>query len=149
MALYLSIVLLAAMVALPADFGQNSYYGPNVFAIIWGTTLGLALAHWFSFELVAVGFAGGRLLRDDIRIGSVQVVTALGLASATTLVVILAEDSAQIQAAAFVPAAVLGLAGYGAARSGGRTRFRALVWGLAALAVGFSVATAKALLAGH
>jgi hypothetical protein len=47
MGLYVSITLLAAL-AVTGD-GDGS---EDVLAIVWGTTIGLALAHWFAFDLV-------------------------------------------------------------------------------------------------
>ena len=55
MTLYVSIVLLAELAALPAgDEAGGTVHGPvgwELIAIIWGTTVGLALAHWFAFPL--------------------------------------------------------------------------------------------------
>jgi hypothetical protein len=52
MALYVSICLLAALAAVRerADAGHV-----DVLRLVWGTTLGLALAHWFAFRLSGGG----------------------------------------------------------------------------------------------
>jgi hypothetical protein len=57
MALYVAICLLAAFAALP-ETGAHA----QVIGIIWGVTLGLAIAHWFAFRVAArlVGFTVAR-----------------------------------------------------------------------------------------
>ena len=47
MALYVSITLLAALTLAAGEDTADS----DVLAIVWGTTVGLALAHWFAFSL--------------------------------------------------------------------------------------------------
>lgn len=55
MALYVAVCLLAALIALP-DRGAG--HAP-AFGVIWGVTVGLALAHWFAFRVSArLGLAG-------------------------------------------------------------------------------------------
>lgn len=49
-ALYLAIVLLAALVALPRDYLPSDR---DVVIVLLGTSLGLVLAHWFAFRLAA------------------------------------------------------------------------------------------------
>ena len=50
MALYVAICLLAALSVVAEDELEHRGVAINV---IWGTTLGLALAHWFAFRLSA------------------------------------------------------------------------------------------------
>jgi hypothetical protein len=47
MALYVTICLLAAL-SVVAEHGEGAQ--ADTFKIVWGTTLGLALAHWFAFR---------------------------------------------------------------------------------------------------
>ena len=59
MGLYVAIVLLAAVVALPDHGGSGRVLEddhPPLLEIIWGSAIGLALAHWFAFRLTAIGF---------------------------------------------------------------------------------------------
>jgi hypothetical protein len=56
MGLYITISLLAVLSAKP-DGGGSS----DVLSLVWGTTLGLTLAHWLAFQLTARLFAGSRL----------------------------------------------------------------------------------------
>ena len=55
MALYVAICLMAAFIAIPDSAIEDT----NEMALIWGITLGLALAHWFAFRVSArmVGLA--------------------------------------------------------------------------------------------
>ena len=50
MALYVSVCLLAALTGLPDDADRHTL---DVLGIVWGTTIGLALAHLFAFRLSA------------------------------------------------------------------------------------------------
>jgi hypothetical protein len=48
MALYVAICLLAALSVVSEHGGTSE---ADTFKIVWGTTLGLALAHWFAFRV--------------------------------------------------------------------------------------------------
>jgi hypothetical protein len=47
MALYVAISLLASLIVIPESRVEHTH----VLGLIWGITLGLALAHWFAFRL--------------------------------------------------------------------------------------------------
>ena len=49
MALYVAICLMASLIAIPEIAAEHT----NVMGLIWGVTLGLALAHWFAFRVSA------------------------------------------------------------------------------------------------
>jgi len=49
MALYVAICLMASLVVIP----ESAVAHTNVVGLIWGVTLGLALAHWFAFRVSA------------------------------------------------------------------------------------------------
>jgi hypothetical protein len=153
MALYVSIVTLAALVALPSDYGEShndaGHSDPSLLALVWGTSVGLALAHWFAFELAAIGFHAGRLERSDIEEGVAQIGGALSVSIGATIAILLADDPKEVRAAAFVPALIIGVAGYGVARTAGRPVFASLIIGLITLAGGLAVAVIKATLIGH
>ena len=152
MVLYVSIVILAALALLPSDFavtGEGEDHRHVLLAVVWGSAIGLALAHWFAFELAAVGFRGGKVLREDLEIGAVQIAGAALVALATSVPILLSDPDSAVRAAAFVPAVLIGAAGYGAARAAGRSWVMALVFGLTALVVGLSIAAVKAWLTGH
>ena len=72
MALYVAICLLGVLTAVAerADAGHVS-----VFTLVWGTTVGLALAHWFAFRLSARLVAGGTgTVRSGIYAATILVV---------------------------------------------------------------------------
>ncbi len=155
MALYLSIVLLAMLVALPTKNGVRSVqggpvaHGLGLVELIWGTALGLALAHWFSFQLTARVFGGGKVTRRDVDTGVAQLAAAIGVAAFCTVPVFLFDETRDVQMAAFVPAAIVGAAGYAVGRTGGRSRQWSLVLGGVAAFLGLTVAGIKNLLLGH
>ena len=64
MVLYVAVVLLATLSALPAghDPADAEMHGPvggELLAIVWGTTVGLALAHWFAFHVATQPASAG------------------------------------------------------------------------------------------
>src|SRR5262249_58459742 len=62
MILYVSVVEIADLAALPeAHYVHGRVTGPTggyMLAIVWGTAIGLALAHWFAFRVAAPAFRG-------------------------------------------------------------------------------------------
>ncbi len=150
MALYLSIVLLATFAALPAGEGSGEgVHGLGLVGLIWGTSIGLALAHWFAFRLTVEAFSGGVVSDKDLRIGLAQLAGAAVVATLCTIPVLVASDAADVQVTAFVPALLIGIAGYLVGRSGKRSRLRSIVVGAIAIYLGLAVAALKNFLAGH
>jgi hypothetical protein len=139
MILYVSVVLLAALVALPVDPEWN------LAAVIWGTAIGLAVAHWFAFRVAARLFGDGRLQRHDAQLAVVQVLAAVLVALVASLPLLFLSDESGAEVATIELAAVIGLAGYQTARRSGAGHGRALGAGLTTLALGGLVVTVKAL----
>src|SRR3954466_9141222 len=81
MTLYVSVVLIAELAAIPekhfADGRVTGAVGEQLLAIVWGTAVGLAVAHWFAFGLAAPAFRGQRPSRLDTLIGFSQVGSAI------------------------------------------------------------------------
>ena len=77
MVLYVSVVEIAELAALPESHFSNGQVtgavGGQLLAIVWGTAVGLAIAHWFAFRLAAPAFRGHRPTRLDTYIGLGQV----------------------------------------------------------------------------
>src|SRR3954451_1397026 len=77
MVLYVSVVLIAELAAIPEKhFTDGQVTGPvggDLLAVVWGTAVGLAVAHWFAFGLAAPAFRGARPTRFDTYIGLAQV----------------------------------------------------------------------------
>src|SRR3954469_14129225 len=80
MVLYVSVVEIAELAAIPeehfASGRVSGAIGGQLLAIVWGTAVGLALAHWFAFRIAAPGFRGDRPSRLDAQIGLAQVAGA-------------------------------------------------------------------------
>jgi hypothetical protein len=146
MALYVAICLLAALSALAEHADRNEV---DTFKVIWGTTLGLALAHWLAFRVSARLVASGRVRRHDAEAAAAQLAGAAVVALIATVPVLVLPRSAEYDVARFVIAGFIGVVGYAVVRSGGGTRGRALVYGATILVVAAVVAVVKNLLAGH
>lgn len=109
MALYVAICLLAALSVVDAattlDRGQ-------ILQLVWGTTLGLAIVHYFSFRV-----AGRMVTTDEAaeRAGLVALTQLAGAAVVATVVTIalfLTPTQSELSVATFVIAALIGLMGY-------------------------------------
>lgn len=146
MALYVAICLLAALTAVAerADAGHARILG-----IVWGTTIGLALAHWFAFRVSARMVGGGSLSRVDARLAGAQLAGSAAVAAAVTVPVLVLPATAELDVARIVLAALIGVAGYLVARAAGAGGIRATVYAGAVLAAGMVVAVLKNVLSHH
>ena len=151
MMLYVSILLLAEMASLPdGQDGPHAFHGQALLALIWGTALGVAAAHWFSFRLAARLFSPtGDVNEIDFLIGIAQIMGAAAVAALCTIPVILVDDDSEIRATIFVPALIVAAAGFATARTSGRSTRSSILVALLAMAAGLLVAGLKNLLAGH
>jgi len=146
MALYIAIVLLAGLAAL-ADHEEPG--GLNVIALVWGTTIGLALAHWFAFHLAARFTAGGSKRREDVEVALAQVGGAMAIAALVTVPLLLLPASAERDVARLEIAVLIGVIAYLVARSDGARRPRAAFYAVGMLVVAAVVAAVKNALSGH
>lgn len=146
MALYVAVCLLAALsaVAERADAGHA-----DVLAIIWGTTVGLALAHWFAFRLSARLVAAGALGREEAELVGAQVVGALATALLATVPVLLLPATAELDVVRLVLAGFVAGVGFAVARGGGAGRGRALAYAGGVLVLTVTISVAKNVLSGH
>src|SRR4051812_15606225 len=153
MTLYVSVVLIAELAAIPekhfADGRVHGAVGGQLLAIVWGTAVGLAVAHWFAFRLAAPAFRGERPTRLDTYIGLAQVASAVFVAAISSVPVLLLSDVREREATEDVPALLIGIIGYLLARTTGRSRIAAVFYGVTALALGVLVALVKTRLAAH
>lgn len=146
MALYISIVLLAGLAAL-SDHEQPG--GLNVIALVWGTTIGLALTHWFAFHLAARLTAGGSKRREDVEIAVAQMCGAAAIAALVTVPLLLLPATVERDVARLEIAFLISAIAYLVARADGARRIRALVYAGGMLIVAGLVAGLKNALAGH
>ena len=142
MALYVSITLLAALTATD-DYGHGNM---NVLAVIWGTTVGLALAHWFAFGLASrlvgpMGDPSGAERELFAELAGAAVVAAVA-----TVVVIVLPTHLEWEGARYAVAACIGVIAYNEIRGLGGTRARALWVASVALVLAETVAAIKRIL---
>jgi hypothetical protein len=153
MVLYVAVIEIAELAALPerhfAGGRVTGAVGEQLLAIVWGTAVGLALAHWFAFRLAAPAFRGERPTRHDTYIGLAQVGGAMLVAALSSIPVLLFSDVRAQETAGDVPALVIGVVGYLIARSVGKARLPSVFLGVTALALGVLVALVKSALAAH
>jgi hypothetical protein len=146
MALYVAICLLAAL-SVVAEHGEGNE--ADTFKIVWGTTLGLALAHWFAFRVSSRLVASGTVRRQDAAAAGAQLAGAAAVALLATVGILMFPDSAELDVVRLVLAALIALVGYAVARGAGASHARSLVYGVSILVVATAVALAKNVLAGH
>lgn len=138
MALYTSITLLGALTVTGRDRSDV-----NVFAIVWGTTVGLALAHWFAFSFAVrlVDPASEKAALD--RHLAVVVGAASAVAALVTIPVILLPEDMERPGARFAAAACIGVASFAQSQAFGASTARATRVGIVALLLGLVVAGIK------
>lgn len=146
MALYVSVVLLAALAAV-GDHEEPG--GVDVVALVWGTTVGLAVAHWFAYRLAARLAAGGSRRREDFEIGLAQLAGALAVALVVTVPFVLLPDSSEWDVARLEIAGLIGVVAFLVARADGAGRLRATLYATGVVVLAAAVATIKNLLSGH
>lgn len=146
MALYVSITLLAALTA-TSERASDGHV--DVLALVWGTTVGLALAHWFAFRLSSLFVAGGRFVRRDVEIGLAQLLGAAAVAVLGTIPVLVLPSTAERDGDRIVLALFVGLLAYLTGRSAGGSRLRAVISSVVAMILALAVAVTKNVLSGH
>ena len=153
MVLYVSVVEIAELAAIPEEhFAHGRVTGPvggALLAIVWGTAVGLAIAHWFAFRVAAPAFRGESPTRLDAQIGLAQLAGAIFVAAVSSLPVLLLNDVRAQETTGDVPAVIIGVIAYFIARASGRKQLPAAFYGITALALGVVVALVKAKLAAH
>ncbi len=146
MAMYVAVCLLAALTAV-AEQASDGHM--RALGIIWGTTVGLTLAHIFAFRVSARVVAQGRIRRSDADAIVAQLVGAIGVAVLATIPVLLWPSTAELDVVRELLALSIALVGFQVARSSGAGRVRSLVYGASLLAVAVTVAVLKNVLSGH
>src|SRR5262245_46067670 len=143
MALYVSICLLAALTAphLTEDIGA--------YKLVWGTTLGLAIAHWFAFRVSAQLVAAGKLHSHDADLSAAQLIGAAAVGALATIPIVLLDESVELRVVRLTLAGFIAVVGFAVARAGGASRTRSSVYGVSILIVAMGVAALKNFLAGH
>ncbi|MFP4312516.1 MAG: hypothetical protein ACLFS9_11135 [Nitriliruptoraceae bacterium] len=143
MGLYLTISLLAVLTAKSGDADDGA-----VLTLIWGSTLGLALAHWLAFQLAARLFVGSTLTSHDRLAMLAQAAAAVVVAALASLPLLLGVSAATALSRG-VLAGLIGLFAFGAVRSHSGSIARASGYAVAVVVLATLVATSKYLLAGY
>lgn len=146
MALYVSVVLLAALVAL-RDSAHSSQAA--LLELIWGTTIGLTLAHLYAFRVSSRLVRGRSFDRGDLQLAGAQLAGASVVALLCTIPVAVLPSPAEDDSVRLLLGLLLGLAGYISGRTGGASRLRSFVLGTSVFAVGIAVVLVKNATAGH
>ncbi len=154
MVLYLSIVLLVTLAALPAAHGDvdgwiRGLSSVELVGILWGTTIGLSLAHWFAFGVATHGVGGGQLKGQDLKEALAQVAGAMFVAIAATLPILVFSPRVEQIVLPFVLALIIGGADYLVERANGRSRSRSAVLGAITMVIAVTVAAVKFALTAH
>jgi hypothetical protein len=146
MALYVAVCLLAALIAL----GEDADHGHvRAFGLVWGTTVGLALAHAFAFRISARLTAGGRFGADDAHIVLAQLAGAAFVAAIATLPIIAFDSTTEFDVVRIVLGVFIGAMGYEVGRLGGAGRVRSVIYGGLVLLLAVAIAVLKNVLGGH
>lgn len=143
MAFYVAIVLIAALVAF-----DDSRRLPAL-GLVWGTTVGLALAHLFAFRLASRLVMRRRAASHDRSLALAQLSGAAAVGGVASLPVLLFSDEYVVDAMRFVLSALIALAAFSIGKSSGASTIRSSVFALLILAVGTAVALVKNVLLGH
>jgi hypothetical protein len=154
MVLYLSVVLLATFAAVPAahegvDGWIRELSSGEMIEVLWGTTLGLAIAHWFAFDVATHGVGGGHLRGQDLREALAQLGGAALVATLATVPVLVFGPTVEQRVLPYVLALIIGVTDYLVERVNGRTRVRSAVFGAVALLIAVIVATIKVVVSAH
>jgi hypothetical protein len=153
MILYVSVVEIAELAALPETHFSNGRVtgavGGQLLAIVWGTAVGLALAHWFAFRLAAPAFRGEHPSYLDTQIGLVQLAGAVLVAALSSVPPLVFSGVRAQETTGDVPALLVGVLGYLIARHSGSSRVAAVAYGATGCAIGVVVALIKSALAVH
>lgn len=108
MAVYVSLSLLAVMIAWPGDIGA---------AAVAVTSLGLVLAHRFAFRISTQLVNEGRLDAEHLEVLGAQLVGGLLVTVVAMLPLLVLEGETSVLVAELLLVAFIGAAGYAAARS--------------------------------
>jgi len=140
MAVYLGVTLL---VALNVTHDESPPPLPELLLIIWGTTVGLAVTHWFAIALAAHLVRDPHLHHTPGEMLFSQIVMAVVLALVASVVVVIAPTREEVLTARVAVAVFIGALVTSEASANGTGLRQALAVGTAALVVALALATLK------
>lgn len=139
MGLYVAIVVLATLAAID----DASHDQAELLGLVWGVTIGTAVAHWFAFTASAFVVGSSRWEIPPGRLAGVQIAAAVAVGAVCTLGLFL--FSAESEADAVRVALATSIAGlvFVQARWAGRSIVRSVLLAVVTLSVGVVVAAVK------
>ena len=153
MMLYLAIVLLVEFVALPAgQSAHGTWRGATrgeLLAVLWGTTIGLVVAHAFAFQIATHGLSGGRLRDEDRLEILVELAGAAFVAGVASVPIMVLGERLEQRTVPIVLSLLIGGVGYFVERMNGRSRATSAAFGAGVLVVAMVVAALKYFLTSH
>jgi hypothetical protein len=142
MALYLAIVIFAELIAIPEDGRLDR---AESIALIWGSAVGLALAHLFAFELSAA-FVVARRPGIAIRhLAFAQVAAAGSVAAAASVPILVLGEEPGYEIAEALLALLIGGVAFVTARHAGTSRARSAAFAALMLALAGAIIALKGL----
>lgn len=142
-ALYMALVLLAALVALPVERLPDD---ATVVATLAGTAVGLILAHWLAFRLAAHLTEGGFGAASAAREAGAQIMGGLGVALIASVPFLVLDGEDALRVTLLLLAALPALTGLGIARLRGRSWLASLITAGIVLSLAVLVVAVKAAL---
>jgi hypothetical protein len=139
-AFYVSVTLAAELAAASSDESKTVLVGA-----LWGTAIGLALAHWYA-QTITAAIARGSFHRSDAASGLREVGAAVGVALVLTVPFLLFPTSAALALSRWGVVVGTSLISLALARAAGAGWSRALVEALVVFAIGSAVIETKAAL---
>jgi hypothetical protein len=136
-------VCIALLAALTAGSDHEPHSRSDVLLIVWGTTLGLALTHWFALTLAVRLVDDPNSAYSPVEMLGAQVLMALLVAAVASLVVLVLSSDFDRLGARITAAVFLGVLVGAESRAGGKSNLRAIGYGVGALAVAMTIATLK------
>ncbi len=137
MAFYVAVVLGATLVVV-----DDPAVGA-LLRLVWGTAIGLAVAHVFAFRLAAVLVERGSPGRHAWELVLAQVAGAVLVPAFVSLVVLVVGGADPAEAARFALAVFIGASAFGIGRGAGAGRVRSIVFAAIVLAVAIGVMVVK------
>jgi hypothetical protein len=145
MALYVSLVLCGEFVTLRGHLESAAF----ALSVIWGTAVGLTLAHVFAFNLAGMLVEREAFRRQAPAVAIAQVLAAGAVAVALSLPFAVLDLSQALTLDQYIVAGFIGGTGWGIAHAAGRSGLQALAVGFFMLALGVAVVLVKAALSAH
>lgn len=146
MALYISLSLLAVMLALPRDAGPSSAESPAM--VVFLTSIGLILAHQLAFRLSARLAHHGRLHAAHLDLLGAQLIGGLAVTAVAVAPLLLIDGRAGVIVSELVLLAFIAGAAYTAARMVPYSVLRSLAYTGAIVVIALGVLWVKSLV-GH